>query len=317
MTRKPLRPVVVAIVGATATGKTKLALEAAKRVSCEVINLDSVQVYKGLDIGTAKPTRQELSQVKHHLIDYMDPPQTLNAADYRRQAIKILEDCERRQVPLVFLVGGTGFYLQALIKGMHPVQSPPEEIKKSVLDDLSAEGLPYLYEELKKLDPQYAAKLHATDTYRISRGVEIIRSTGKTVTQVRSEFSEEPLRWRFFSIGLKRRKTVLRSLVEERTEFMIENGLLEEVQKHRAMGLGDWGPLKSVGYKEAGDFLDKKISREEMLSQIVHNTMQLAKRQGTWFRRDRNTIWFDVDHSPLAPLELISEYAVAAGVKPV
>jgi len=315
MKRKPLRPLILVIAGATATGKTRIALEIARRMQgyglTEILNMDSVQVYRGLDIGTAKPTPAELLAVAHHLVDFMEAPHTMNASDYRKKAVQAIQDCERRGVSLVLVVGGTGFYLQALLKGMYPVQNPSDEVKRSVQRDLALKGLDFLYGELKTHDPEYAARLHSTDTYRISRGVEIVRTTGKMVTAIRKEFQKDELPWRVRQIGFRRPKEVLRQSVRLRTRQMIENGLLRETKDFLDRGLAAWGPLKSVGYKEAQMHLHGELTRDEMFEQIVHNTMQLAKRQSTWFRRDPDIIWFEPDFSEKAIFEYVRELAVS------
>ncbi len=312
------RPLVVFVVGPTATGKSDFAIEAALRFGGEIINIDSVQIYSGVEIGAAKPTLEERRGVAHHLLGEIPEGGTCTAGDFRRRALDVIA---RGGGGLFFAVGGSGFYAQALEKGMYPVPEVPAAVRASVQADFDAVGREALHAELRERDPGSAAEISPNDTYRLFRALEVVRSLqGAELPQGRPEealtwsglrrrFEGEAARarpFRVLKIGLYRDRQVLRAAVARRARRMLERGLVEEVSALRAKGLGGWAPLLSVGYKETQDVLDGRLAGDRLAEEIATHTMQLAKRQMTWFRRDPGIQWFDADRGwgePLAWLD--------------
>ena len=277
-----MKPIIF-FVGSTATGKSDTALSMAQKYNADIINSDSLQCYKELSIGTAKPSTEVLSSHPHHLFDYVSAPEVLTAGKYRDSAIETIEAL-RNKKPL-FFVGGSGFYIQAIDKGMYDVPRVPEDITKKLEEEFSIFPLEKFYEELKARDPEYAKTISYADEYRIFRALNLIRFLGKSMTQVKSEFTPDPIKGPKLKIGLKLEKAELRKKVRKRAILMLEEGFVEEVELLLDKDLRDWAPLKSVGYKEVALYLDKKIRKDQLIERIVTSTMQLAKKQMTWFKR--------------------------------
>lgn len=295
------KPILIFIVGSTATGKTEFSLLAHKQIEtalqmpCEIVNFDSVQVYQGIDIGTAKPTREQRARAPHHLIDFVAEGTTYTAGEYRRDAMKVLKDRSQKGVGAFLLVGGSGFYAQALEKGMFELAPVDSKIRADLDQELKQKGLSALYQELKAQDPEYAASIAQQDTYRTLRGLEIIRSQSKTLTQIKNEFASKPselrTNFRIGKIGLRAEREVLRERISARTDKMLAQGWVEEVKALREKGLSEWSPMQSVGYKEIQQNLNGEIAQSELRDKIIMSTMQLAKRQVTWFKRDTEVQW--------------------------
>nr|WP_295906049.1 tRNA (adenosine(37)-N6)-dimethylallyltransferase MiaA [uncultured Bdellovibrio sp.] len=284
---------VIFVVGATATGKSEWALKLAQEFGGVIVNCDSIQVYKKLDIGAAKPTKDEQALVRHYLLDYVNPPQEMTAGQYCRDFYECMEQIPENTP--VFVVGGTGFYFMAIEKGMYPVLPVPSEIQKAVEEELkTAEGAEKLHNELLEKDPEYGAKIHLSDHYRIGRAIELIRSQGKSVTQIQNEFAESRSEFPFplLKIGPSWDREVLKDRIALRTKKMLEQGLVQEVQSLLDEGLESWAPMSSVGYKETIAFLKNELNSEQLFEEISKNTRQLAKRQRTWFQRDKDIHWF-------------------------
>lgn len=291
--KKKNKPVIF-VVGPTASGKSDWALNLAQEFHGVIVNCDSVQVYKKLDIGAAKPTQEEQTLVCHYLLDYVMPPDEMTAGRYSRDFFACMEKIPEG-VP-VFVVGGTGFYFMSIEKGMYPVLPVPIEIQKAVEEELQQEsGAEKLYQELLQKDPDYGAKIHFSDHYRIGRAMGLIRSQGKSVTQIQQEFEESRSEFPFplLKIGPNWEREVLRERIALRTQKMLAAGLVEEVKKLLDEGLEAWAPMSSVGYKETISFLKGNINREELFEEITKSTRQLAKRQKTWFQRDKEIHWFE------------------------
>ena len=316
-----MKPHLLFVVGSTATGKSDLAVEIAERVvQAEIINSDSVAFYDEVQIGAAKPSAELLARAKHHLVGHIHAPRKYTAGDFRKDALEIITGnsppsavtVNRDGVGDCFLVpGGSGFYTQALEKGMYDVGDPDPEIKAAIANEAESEGFAKLFEELRSRDPE--TKIQSADHYRIQRAIEILRANpGQTMTQIRAQFEAAKVPQPFTSkkIGLFRPRDTLRQKVTERTRRMIELGLIEEVESLRQKGLHAWSPMQSVGYKEVQAYLDGQITRDELEPLIVTSTMQLAKSQMTWFKRDPDTRWFDPDsqwkEAVLAGVELLT-----------
>ena len=279
---------IIFLLGPTAVGKTDFSFYLAEHLSASILNCDSIQMYKGLDIGSAKPDFS--GRQKRFLFNEWDPPFVCTAGVFRKTALSILEkELPRR---FVLAVGGSGFYVQALEKGMYDIKPVKPEIKKRIKEIQKKRGKGHLYELLKFLDPEYARRISPRDTYRIFRAISIILSEEKPLSLIRSSFRIRKLPWPYLKIGLYLTKEVLLKRVTERTEKMIKNGLLEETRELLDRGLLEWPVLKSVGYSESVLFLQNKISREEWKTGIIHRTMRLAKKQLSWFKRDADVKWY-------------------------
>lgn len=299
------------IVGSTCSGKSHWSLQIADRCPAVIFNCDSVQLYKDLKIGSAQPSDDEMKRHPHYLFDFVTPPNEMTAGEYRRIFFHTLDQIKDHSPPMHLVVGGTGFYFQALEKGLFEIVKVDSRIKKEVEDQLKTpSGLESAYAELAEKDPEAIEKIHRADAYRIGRALEILRSSGRKVSELHREQKEkapvypEPL----LKIGFYFEKEELRIRVKQRTEMMLKQGLLEETEAVIKKGFADWAPLQSVGYKEAVAYLNGEISYDEMKELIGVHTMQLAKRQRTWFKRDSNIHWFH-GNSDLEPvMQLVNQH---------
>lgn len=282
------------VVGPTAAGKSSLAFQMARKHNGVILNADSVQTYKDLNIGTAKPGPEEFQMVPHMLFDIVDPPARLTAGEYFPRARKALGECLEKQH--VFVVGGSGFYIQALEKGMFPVGSSKPELLSKYQTVLENEGAEKLHQLLAEKDPDYAATLPAADSYRVLRALVLVETEGRSMADIQKTFEKQQeisrLKIPFLKVGLNMDREALREKVAQRVEDMVANGLKNEVEGLLARGLEDWHPMSSVGYKETVAYIKGDLKESEWKQQIVTSTMQLAKRQMTWFRRDETIEWF-------------------------
>jgi tRNA dimethylallyltransferase len=286
-------PRLVVICGPTATGKTEVAFELAKNLKTEIISFDSIQVYKELNIGAAKPTLELRKIIPHHLVDEIDPFVNFSAGDFRKRALEEILKLSTKKY--IVLVGGTGFYLQALIKGMYAIPPIDPKIKEDLLKEAESRGMAALYDELKIKDGEYAKKIHPNDRYRILRGLEVLRSGVKSISEMKEEFKPEDFPFEVLQFGLRRKKEVLKEAIQSRTEFMLASGLIEETKSLLQKYPRNLRPLESVGYKEVVKFVSGELPQENLVPAIVSSTLQLAKRQSTWFKRDKKIQWFDPD----------------------
>lgn len=289
---------VIFVVGATGTGKSKLALELAEKDGGVIFNCDSVQCYSEVAIGAAKPSSQDLGRVPHHLYSFVKPPSEITVGQYHREFFLELEKVRSTGVQTIYVVGGTGFYFQALEKGLFPVSQTPPELKADIETWLSSpEGLAEGYRELQKLDPEAAAKISSADAYRIGRAFELIRHEKKSLSQIQKDFAAQavPFPYPLKKIGLNLSREELAPRISARTQTMLAGGLIEEVESLLKRGLDEWAPLKSVGYKEAVQFIRDNKSREWLVDEITLRTLQLAKKQKTWFKRDNEIEWLRPD----------------------
>lgn len=289
---KSLRRIIF-VVGTTASGKSDWALRWAESFQGVIVNCDSIQVYKQLDIGAAKPTTEEQKRVPHFLLDYVSPPQEMTAGIYSRDFYEVLEKIPEKTP--VFVVGGTGFYFMAIEKGMYPIVPVDPDVQKQVAQEMSEEGGPLrLHQELLAKDPTYGAKIHLADHYRIGRALELIRTQGKSVTEIQEEFAKtqsifpHPL----LKVAPKWEKEALDARILLRTGDMLKKGLVAEVKQLLDQGLETWAPLSSVGYRETISYLKGDMDLDSLEAEIAKNTRQLAKKQRTWFQRDGDIRWF-------------------------
>ncbi|QOW22730.1 tRNA (adenosine(37)-N6)-dimethylallyltransferase MiaA [Novilysobacter avium] len=294
------RPLAIALMGPTAAGKTALALDWAERLGGEIISVDSALVYRGLDIGAAKPDAAEMARVSHHLIDIRDPWQPYSAAEFARDARAALEAVSARgRVPI--LAGGTGLYFRALLHGLSPMPEADPHIRAQIAAEIAERGLPALHGELAALDPAAASRIHATDAQRIQRALEVYRASGRTITSWRDEVPAPRLPFRVLKLVLAPRdRAVLHQRIEQRFDAMLAAGFLEEVQKLRALpqlrdlpAPLDLPAVRAVGYRQAWEYLDGPGEATDFRDRGIHATRQLAKRQITWLRGELDARWFD------------------------
>ncbi|MEA3422750.1 MAG: tRNA (adenosine(37)-N6)-dimethylallyltransferase MiaA [Bacillota bacterium] len=286
---------VIAIVGPTAVGKTDISIKLAKKLNGEIINLDSVQIYKELNIGSAKPSDEELSEIPHHLIDCIEPNKNFTVSDYKRLAeIKIKEISAKGKVPI--LVGGTGLYLNSLYYEMDFNQANQDLEYRSELEALAqSEGKEAVYEILKKIDPKSADQIHPNNLKRVIRALEINKISGSNKKDYKTNLSLNN-EYEFVLVGLNMNRRKLYARINKRVDLMIENGLIEEVIKLKNMGLDDsFNSMKGIGYKEVLAYLDNMYNHETMIKLIKQNSRHYAKRQLTWFKQYDTMTWFILD----------------------
>lgn len=302
---------VIVLAGPTATGKSDLALELAEQMGGEIITADSMQVYKGMNIGTAKPSKEDLERVPHHLVDIRSVKEIFNVVDFYYEARhKILEIIGREKVPIV--VGGSGFYLHSLIYG--PPSGPPSvpELRKALENEFDEKGAQSLYEKLSQLDLEYARTITKNDKQKIVRALEIIQLTGKKVSKLSWKQRKRPQNYDFRCWFLHRPKDKLYHRIEKRCDKMIRDGLIDEVKYLIGEGIKE-NPSASqaIGYRQTLDYLETPQSNEDfkqyetLFKQASRN---YAKRQLTWFRKERDYKWFDLDlHDQEVVLDIIKQ----------
>lgn len=282
-------------MGPTASGKTELALNLAEQYPFEIVSVDSAMVYRGMDIGTAKPTREERQRVKHHLIDICDPQDIYSAGQFRRDAlIKIEEIFASGKVPL--LVGGTMLYFRVLAHGISELPKSSKEIRSKVQMRLVQFGVEHLYQELAKIDPQTAKKLHATDKQRIVRALEVYEASGKKLSELQLISKPQSLPYEIVNIAISPRDIAqIRHKIKERLNKMLKLGFIDEVRKlHARRDLNsDLPSIRTVGYRQVWQYLSGEISYDIMLELILIKTGHLAKRQLTWLKSWGDLNWFE------------------------
>lgn len=283
------------MVGPTAVGKSETALFLAREFSGEVISCDSMQVYRGFDLGTDKPSPEDRKAVPHHLIDIVEPEEQFSAADFARLAVETAEQIvERGRLPMV--VGGTGLYHRALVEGLFPGPGRDPELRKRLRQEAERTGLQSLYKKLKEVDPEYAAKITPSDGIRIIRALEVYYLTGLPLSR---QFlrTRSPARERGFNlvqIGLKLERKELYRRIEARVERMFALGLVEEVRNLLARGVPETAtPFKGLGYRQVLQYLRREITLEEAIEKTKLETRHFAKRQLTWFRKSPGITWFE------------------------
>jgi len=290
-----VHPLVI-IIGPTGIGKSALGLALAQKLGGEIISGDSVQVYKKLDIGSAKPTSEELELVPHHLIDFLDPAEPFTAAQFKVMATSLIEEIRGRgHVPIV--VGGTGLYIRSLLDPYDFAQQGCEEIRTKWNEFALLNGNEALHEELRKRDPDTAEQLHPNNVLRVVRALEVYELTGKTLSSQRqfNDYEYQPLDPSIVYIGLTAPRDLIYERINQRCVTMLSQGLLEETLALISEGYPlSLKPLQSIGYRHALWFLKGVVTKPEMLRLLQRDTRHFAKRQLTWFRRDPRIRWFDI-----------------------
>lgn len=294
-------PPLLVIVGPTGVGKTAVAVRLASTLSIEAVNADSRQVYRGMDIGTGKPTRQEQAALRHRLIDVVDPDERYHAARFRGEALVAIAEIGARGV-LPVVVGGTGLYVRALLKGLHGAPPADLALRRELDAYAAARGLPDLHARLAALDPAAARALHPNDQLRVVRALEIRllarAADGDPAPHGAADWSRAVTGWRLVMIGLRRERGALNRSLADRARAMADRGMMDEVNTLLAKGYDEALPaMGGIGYRQFAAALRGRMSADEALRLMVRDTCRYAKRQMTWFSREPEVRWIDVDHA--------------------
>lgn len=281
------------LLGATATGKSDLAMRLAGRLGGEIVNADALQAYRHLDIGTGKPRAAERARVPHHLLDVLDPSERYSAGEFARRGRRVVDEVHARgQVPIV--VGGSGLYLRALLEGLSPLPRPDAAVRAELRERLTREGLAVLRTELERRDPVTAARLPAGDTQRVLRALEVAIATGVGLSRWIAERPSDAPSFQPLRVGLTLPRSVLYDRIEVRVRAMLAAGWMREVQSLLAAGFDPRSPaFQAIGYRQLVECLRRGGSERSVEAEIVTATRRLAKRQETWFRRERDVHWLD------------------------
>ena len=303
------KPKLYIIAGPTAVGKTKASLLFAKKINAEIISADSMQVYKGMDIGTAKLKENETEGIRHHLIDILSPFDEFNIAIFKDLAKKAIEDIHSRGKEAV-LVGGTGFYIQSVLYDTDfNTGKSDKKLRESLSSEYDEKGADYMYNKLKALDEKSAENIHPNNKKRIVRAIEFVLSTDKKISEhnINERAKKSPYNYKYFVLNSERKK--LYNRIEQRVDMMIDQGLADEVRKLHELGCNkDMVSMKGIGYKEILKYIDGEIGLEEAIDLIKKETRHFAKRQITWFKREKEAIWLNIDN--FANEEELVEYMI-------
>lgn len=298
---------VITIIGPTGAGKTRVSIALAKAVNAEIISADSRQVYKYLDIGTAKPTRLERSEARFHLIDFLEPDESYSCGRFARDAHALLHDiCRRGSVPIV--CGGTGLYVKALFEPLHELPTSQKAVKERLVRELVVLGTAGMYERLEGIDPAWAKTVKPADKQRILRGLEVYEITGRPLSSfISGKKAAAPFMPRY--IGLQLDREVLYKRIDQRFDTMIRAGLVDEVRSLQKLGYA-WtlNVFKTIGYKEIVDYLEGRLTLEQAVTAAKRRTRNFAKRQMTWFKRVSGVEWYDAEEMDIE--KIISKYVI-------
>jgi len=287
-------PKLVIILGPTACGKSELAIKLAVDIGFEIINADSLQIYKHFDIGTSKPAVQTLSSIVHHLIDIVEPDCEFNAGLFRKNAIQVI-DILLTKNKKILVVGGTYLYVRVLTEGLIEGVEPNSNYREQLKTERYLYGNQYIYKQLIRCDPESAKNIAENDYVRLERALEVYHLTGIKMSQLQKQHSFSEKRYEVFKIGIDIEREILKNIIEIRLDKMLKDGFTDEVIKLRDMGYDKTlKPMQSIGYKEINDYLDGLISFETAKEKIIINTRRLAKRQMTWLRRDKDIRWYEL-----------------------
>ncbi len=289
-----MKPKIIVIAGPTACGKTSLSIELAKKINGEIISSDSMQIYKDMDVGTAKVTTEEAQGIKHYLIDCVSPDTRYSVSDFKKDASSAIEEIlAKGKTPII--VGGTGLYIDSLIYNIdYSDMEYDEEYRNSLLEKAKTEeGLKELYNQAIQIDPESAQKISPNDVKRITRILEIKNATGKTKTELEALSRKQEVKYDYNVFVLNMPRDILYERINLRVDIMIKQGLVQEVKDL----LNKYGTfitsMQAIGYKEVVEFLDGKISEQEMIEKIKQSSRHYAKRQITWFKKDKSFTWLD------------------------
>lgn len=302
------KPKVIVICGPTASGKTSLSIELAKKINGEIISADSMQIYKDMNIGTAKPYDEEKQGIKHYLMDYVSPKERYSVAQFKNDAeIAIEEIISKGKTPII--VGGTGLYIDSLIYGIEYNNIEiDEEYRKELEKIIETQGLEILYEKAKEIDSQAMKKISPNDKKRIMRVLEIYHATGKTKTEQEEESRKNEVKYDYKVFALNMDREKLYERINKRVDIMIERGLIQEVEDLQKKYNEFPTAMQGLGYKEVVDYIQGKYTQEEMIEKIKMESRRYAKRQLTWFRKNKETIWLDSLETKEHNIQQILEY---------
>ncbi|MGC2111655.1 MAG: tRNA (adenosine(37)-N6)-dimethylallyltransferase MiaA [Candidatus Korobacteraceae bacterium] len=314
-------PLLAVILGPTASGKSALAIHLAQQFGGEIVSCDSIAVYRGFDIGTAKPTGEQRALVPHHLLDVAEPDEPFTAGEYARRVRPAIEDVSGRgRLPIV--VGGTGLYLRALLEGLFPGPQRSEELRERLRERAAERGSVHLHRVLRRLDPVAAAKIHPNDTPKLIRAIEVCLASRTSMSELWEQHGREPLRgFRILRIGLNPARDALYARINQRARQMFEDGLVEETKSllERYSGQRKVMAIDSLGYRQATQLLRGELTREEAIAAAQQRHRNYAKRQMTWFRREPDVYWLEGfgDEPMIATraAELVVENCPALGQK--
>ena len=298
---------VIVICGPTASGKTALSIELAKKINGEIVSCDSMQIYKEMDIGTAKPTKEEMQEIPHYMINTIFPNERYSVADYKKDAKKaIREIIKKGKVPII--VGGTGLYVDSLIYEIeYPDIKFDEKYRQELEEQVRKDGLEKLYNKAKKIDPEAMLKISSNDKKRILRVLEIYKATGKTKTEQERKSREKEPEFDYLVYGLNMPREKLYERINLRVDIMIKQGLIKEVEEIYKKYNEFPTAMQGLGYKEVVEYLEGHLTKEEMIEKIKQETRRYAKRQMTWFRKNNQTIWLDTENTKQNNLQIILE----------
>lgn len=284
---------VIVIVGPTCSGKTEIGIRLAKRLNTEIISADSRQIFKLLDIGTAKPSTTELAEIKHHFIDELMPDEKFDVSKFENASLEVIKKLlNQNKIPVV--VGGSGLYIKALVDGIFDIDSD-ENLRDEFLDAKRKYGNDFLYDKLMEVDPVSAKNMLPQNWKRVMRALEVFYITGKPIWEIQSNHKRES-NFDFLQFGIEWNREILYSNIENRVDRMMESGLIEEVKKILSLGYNpNLNSLNTVGYKEIISYLKNEISIERAVELIKRNTRRFAKRQLTWFRKDKRIRWMRIN----------------------
>ena len=287
----------IILLGPTGVGKTDISTKLAQKMSdIEIISADSMQIYKYMDIGTAKPNKSILKAIKHHMIDIVEPSENFDVIQYSKLATKIILDVFKSgKIPI--LMGGSGLYISSIINPLFTGPAKDIEYRESLEEEAKVHGKKYLYDKLSKIDPISASKIKPNDLRRIVRALEVFKSTGKTISYLKEKDSNKKTIFRYYIIGLKRNREILYQRINLRVDKMIKDGFIEEVKMLRDMGYKeDLNSMQGLGYKQINKHLNGVYTKEEAINLIKIETRHYAKRQMTWFKNKiKNIEWIDLD----------------------
>ena len=301
------KPIVVVICGPTASGKTALSIDLANKINGEIVSADSMQIYKDMNIGTAKPTTKEMNGIKHYLIDCVSPSIRYSVADFKKDATEAIEEILKKgKTPIV--VGGTGLYIDSLIYGIDYDEMKVDLDYRNYLEEQAEKkGLNYLYDLAKSIDEKAMQKISPNDKKRICRVLEIYKSTGKTKTQLEIESRQKEVNYDFKVFAIDMDRSILYDRINKRVDIMINDGLIEEVKdlinKYHEIPTA----MQGLGYKEVVEYFDGKYSKEDMIDKIKMESRRYAKRQLTWFRRNKNIFWLNASNEINKNTDIILE----------
>lgn len=288
-----MKPDIIVVCGPTGIGKTSTTIKLAKAFGGQIISADSMQIYKYMDIGTAKPTPQEVAEVAHHIVDIVEPDEDFDAAKFAEHADKIIDRFVRAGIT-PFVAGGTGLYIKSLVDGLFRAIPANQGVMDRLTREIEEKGVGELYDRLQTLDPDAAGKIHINDTFRIIRALEVYETTGKTISKHHAEHNFGDRKYRVLKIGLDMEREVLYERINRRVDIMLEEGLLDEVKQLLERGYSSsLKAMKSLGYRHMVEYINGEKDWDEAVRTLKRDTRRYAKRQLTWFRADSEVVWVE------------------------